>query len=1068
MKLLKSKLIEMRFLYLVITCMLFAGLFNDAAAQDGKRITVKGRVFDKVLQSGKPNVTISSGVPPKAIAITGAQGDFNVTVPLGTTLSFSHTGYAIQYYVVTYVDTTAIEIFLEQGATGAMQEVRVEGYRNKARDVATGSSASVSGKALQDVPVSNVVELLQGKVAGLDVQNNNGSPGGMGSINLRGSSSINVSGDGFLTPTSPLFVVDGVPIDVNSGYEYGFQSSGPGISPIALIPPEDIEKIDVLRDASATAQYGSRAAYGVIIITTKRGLSKTPIVQYSAQLFLNTPPKLRPVVGGLEERMRRVNAILQYDSSLASAMALININTPLSDSLNPYYNNSTNWQDLFYRTTFNQTHTVQIYGGDRTFNYKTNLSYYSQDGIIQNTGFKRYSLSMNATYQPTETFKAMINLQGALGQRQAGSGANLSQDALNSAVRSSSLLPASIYSGTGSVFNFGAISSNNKSANILGSLDLQWQFVPGLTARNNFSYNFNSGTEDVFVPSYINNNLAQGTTQYDRRYVINNRTGLDFVQNITEELLFSSGAFTEISAEGFRATRNRLSGFPSDDIQGPIGYNPQINNSRGGVLDNLSDKRLHGFGGYATLNWDTRYILDFNYRRDATSTNGANAGYTVNPAVSARWNFGREKFISNTFGWLKFGALRGSWGRNITPTGNIFDVYGRYVVGQQYNNNPTVFLDMSRVPNTAFLPQTKTSTNIGVELGLFPENRLEINYDGYYETTDNEPRVIPLPNTSGFLNLASNEVSIAKYGHELTLTVRVFRSSNPVQWTLSATGDLKRRLITRLPEGKREFVFNVNDDGKVIPVVYRVGRDLTPLLYYNRGVYASTDDVPVNPATGLRQQLGNQSFYFQGGDPKWVDVNGDYVIDEEDMLPLGNPFPRTTGGIVSNVQWNNFMLITQVNYTLIRDVLNEASASDLANFSNNIFGGTALPPIESYNYWKPDAVGSTSGTVGAVYPNPFDFRRSGVLQPFRTNQSLFLEDGSYWKIGQITLSYNFMKETIRRLGMTSARLAFTAANVYTFSKYTGPDPELVSGLGRDNSKGYPNARTYSLSLNVQF
>ncbi|ULT42463.1 TonB-dependent receptor plug domain-containing protein [Niabella defluvii] len=150
----------------------------------------------------------------------------------------------------------------------------------------------------------------------------------MGTINLRGSSSINVSADGFLTPTSPLFVVDGVPIDVNSGYDYGFQSSGPGISPIALIPPEDIQKIDVLRDASATAQYGSRAAYGVIIITTKRGLSKTPIVQYSGQFFLNTPPKLRNVVGGLEERMRRVNAILQYDSSLASAMALININTP--------------------------------------------------------------------------------------------------------------------------------------------------------------------------------------------------------------------------------------------------------------------------------------------------------------------------------------------------------------------------------------------------------------------------------------------------------------------------------------------------------------------------------------------------------------------------------------------------------------------------------------------------------------------------------------------------------------------------------------------------------------------
>ncbi|MCH5720670.1 SusC/RagA family TonB-linked outer membrane protein [Niabella hibiscisoli] len=341
-----------------------------------------------------------------------------------------------------------------------------------------------------------------------------------------------------------------------------------------------------------------------------------------------------------------------------------------------------------------------------------------------------------------------------------------------------------------------------------------------------------------------------------------------------------------------------------------------------------------------------------------------------------------------------------------------------------------MFIDLDRVPNTNFLPYTKTSTNFGVELGLFDQNRVEINYDTYYETNDNEPQIIPLPNTSGFRNLASNEVSTAKYGHELTLTVRVFKSENPVQWTLIGTGALNRRVVTRLPGGVREYIFNVTDNGTSIPVVYRIGRDLSPLLYYNRGVYASSADVPVNPATGLRQQLGNQSFYFQGGDPKWVDVNGDYVIDDRDMLPLGNPFPRATGGIVSNVQWNGFMLITQVNYTLVRDVLNAASASDLANFSNNIFGGTALPPIENYNYWKPDAVGSYNGTVGAVYPNPFDFRRAGVLQPFRTNQSLFLEDGSYWKIGQITLSYNFQKELIKRFGMSQARLALTAANVY--------------------------------------
>ena len=147
-----------------------------------------------------------------------------------------------------------------------MQEVVVQGFKSKSRETSTGSSTVISGKAVQDVPVSNVIELLQGKVAGLNIQNNSGSPGAMGTINLRGLSSINISSDGFLTPTSPLFVIDGIPVDVNTNYEYGFQGGGPGISPLALIPPEDIEQFDILRDAAATSQYGTRGAYGVIII----------------------------------------------------------------------------------------------------------------------------------------------------------------------------------------------------------------------------------------------------------------------------------------------------------------------------------------------------------------------------------------------------------------------------------------------------------------------------------------------------------------------------------------------------------------------------------------------------------------------------------------------------------------------------------------------------------------------------------------------------------------------------------------------------------------------------------
>ncbi|MBZ4189079.1 SusC/RagA family TonB-linked outer membrane protein [Niabella beijingensis] len=1054
----------MRLFFSVIGILFITGFWNAAYGQT--KVTLKGRVTDKDLGTGKPGVTISAGKPPVPVAQTDENGGFTITVSLGSSLLFSHAGYNVREYKVTAADTSdVLDIELEQSGAGSLQEIRVEGYRTKNRDAATGSSATISGKVLQDVPVSNVVELLQGKVAGLDVQNNNGSPGGMGTINLRGSSSLSMTADGYLRPTSPLFVVDGTPIDVNSGYEYGFQSAGPGISPIALIPPQDIEKVDVLRDAAATAQYGSRAAYGVIVITTKRGLSKVPIVSYSAQFFAKTPPKLRPILGGKEERLSRIQAILDYDSSAASALALINRYPALSDSLNPFFNNATDWQKYFFRTTLNQDHTIQVRGGDKTFNYKTNVNYYQEAGIIRNTGFKRYSLSMNARYWPVENFLAEVSLQGTLGQKQAGSSSTLDQDKLYNAIRSSTLMPASIYSGTGEVFNLDAIRSNNKSANILGALNLQWEFIKGLTLRNNFSYNFNSSTEDMYTPSYLNSNSSEGITYSDRRYVINNRVSLDFVKMIGDMFQLSGGAVNEISSEGFRASRNILVGFPNDQIEGSFGYNPRL--SKGGILDNLSDKRIVGNLGYLSFNYDKRYVIDLNYRLDATSANGPSAGYLKNPSVSARWNFQKEKFLSG-LDWLNYGAVRGSWGRTIAPTGDIFDVYGKYIIGQQYNNNPTVFIDLNRVPNIAFLPLTTTKTNFGVELGLFEDNRLEVNYDTYYETADNEGREINLPNTSGFVKKMTNETSLAKFGHELTLTLRVFKSDRPVQWTISANGALNRRVVTRLPGGLREFVFPVNDGGTNIPVVYRLGRELTPLILYNNGVYASTADVPVNPATGKRMQLGNQGFYMQGGDPRWVDVNGDYVIDDRDLLPLGNPFPKATGGIYSTVQYKNFMLVTQVNYTLARDLLNEAAAAELGSYTTNIFTGGAVPPIENYNYWKANPGDKTSGTVGAVYPNPYDFRRAGTLQPFRTNQSLFLEDGSYWKISQITLSYNFAPEFLTRFRMTSARLNLTAANVYTFSRYSGPDPELVTSFGRDKSKGYPNARTYSLGLSVQF
>ncbi len=267
--------------------------------------------------------------------------------------------------------------------------------------------------------------------------------------------------------------------------------------------------MEFLKDAAATSQYGSRGAYGVIIVTTKRGRSKVPIVSYSGSFFVNYAPPQRKVMGGNEERRARISQILNYDTSYTNAMRLINSTSFLSDSLNPYYNNSTDWQDLFFRSTRNQSHNVNISGGDQSFNYKTNLNYYSEEGIMRNTGFKRYTLGMDALYQPTERFRMVTNLKGSMGQRNNGSGLGLEQVDIKKASNLSSLLSPAYYADFNQAAAGKEVKDDNKSINLSASLDIQYEPIKGLRLSNLFTYNIITGSSSKFRPSFINDNIPE-------------------------------------------------------------------------------------------------------------------------------------------------------------------------------------------------------------------------------------------------------------------------------------------------------------------------------------------------------------------------------------------------------------------------------------------------------------------------------------------------------------------------------------------------------------------------------
>lgn len=1053
----------MKYIYVIAFLCLFLGINQGVKAQTMK--TVTGTVSDS--QGGIPSVNVM--LNNKVIAATNMEGKFSVTVPDNSILVFSYVGYKTVRRSVAGV--TKLTITLESENT--LKETTIVGYVSKTKEVSVGSSVKVSGKDLQATPVASITDMLQGKVAGLNIQQNTGSPGMRGSIAIRGLSNINISGSGnqtFLEPTSPLFVVDGVPIDDNTNFTYGFQTAGPGISPISLIPQQDVESIEVLKDASATALYGSRGAYGVILITTKRGNSKIPVISYTGQAFVKSAPKLRSTVGGVDERYFRMNQILTSDTSYNNFYGynLINAINFLSDSLNAYYNNSTNWQSYFYRTTYNQNHNLNISGGDQGFNYKVNFGYYDEKGVQENTGFNRSNLRMSMNYMPNQKFTMKGFINGALSKSQKGSGNGLFNTGVASGGSASSLLPSpSQYSAVNSVLSAVTTDNDNKTVNMNSTLEMKYEFVKNLSLTSNFNYVFETGSEDNFLPASINNNKASLYTFNSVKNTIYNRNLLYYFYSIKDKQgidahNFSAYAFTETNAGNYKADAMKNNKAVNDYLRGPIVAVDNYVTSLGGTLNNFYQTRSVAFAGNFSYNYKRRYVLDASYRFDGNSTNGPDAGYTKSPSIGIRWNINNESFMKHVVDkWLDYASIKFSYGTVLQPNGSIYDVYGKYGSDDMYNGAQTVAINNGRLPNSNLGPTKNTTLNAAVEYGLF-KNRLFGTFDAYYKQVDDMFGDKPLANMNGFSTVTHNKLAVVNMGYEASITGSLLPNASKARWTVNLNGAVNHDYITSLPNGWREWVY-FDNSGQGQYIMRRLGTNsLSNFIYNTKGIYANTTDVPVDPLTGLRYRTGGSGVnnYFRGGDPRFTDLNGDYVLDQNDLVVAGNSQIRFNGGISTDFRYKGFSLSVQGNYVIGRDILNNALASQFRSLYNPVVA-TNLLPISEYNFWeKPGDI--------ATYPFPYDYVRANIIDPFRFGQSLFQEDGSYFKLGYISLGYTLPQKWTSRAGMNRVVVGGTMSNVFFITNYSGPNPEAVTALGRDSSAGYPLPKTYTFSLNIEF
>lgn len=1044
----------------------------------GQLATVQGIVRDK--DDNEPlslvNIIVkdeSGKIDTKNSTVSTVDGEFSIQVPLPGTVDFSFIGYNTVTRRITS-DEKDLVIFLTE-ETSILDDVVVVAFRPQQRGSVTAAVQVVETEDLVQTPVANALELLQGRVPGLNVQVTSGLPGGVPSFTMRGISDISISqqGDDFLLGSSmPLFVVDGIPqedIDPTSDIDQAGLLSGATVSPLSMVPFEDIQRMEILKDAAATSLYGSRGAYGVILITTKRG-SGPPRVSYSSNYVVRTPPRLRDVSVGSSERDMRIMQILQNDTSRFNGHNEIHDFPVLSDSLNPYWNNNTDWQGRFYGVTHNQTHNLSFSGGSNEFSYKVNGNYYTEEGIVKNTDFNRYGIRTGLNYNPKGKFSMDVNISATVALNSMGSGNAFSQAGVAKGSAASSLLPppSMFISSTDALAVF-SVNDHNVNTSYDANVGVNYKLPYDVDFNGRFGYRYNSTERERFTPGVLSNNEAEWYNTSNNSTNLYAQTLFYRAQSFS---IFRLGLQTGVELSSWKGSGNTINvrGAASDHILSP-GIRPS--RSEGSASFSESENTL-SFIFNPTFNVGTpsirgeKYVINPNIRPEANSTYGKKVKWTVSPSLSFRWNFSREKFADNWGDWFGEGSLRASWGRTTRYRATRYDIWGTYLLGTDtYNGIPVTPIDFNLLPNDDLKPVTSTQWNLGTDLSFF-NNRLRFMGELYYRQTDNQLSDLGLADHNAFNQVRSTGTSIVNYGTEILIHGQPLSPQSDWRLDLSLSIAINRDILAKLPDNARQII---NNDAMM---VNRLGSNaLANYLYVNNGVYARDEDVPVNPATGERMKVAtnnNSSYlYLQAGDPIWVDINGDYIIDSRDKVVIGNSQPRVTGGFNVNLRYKSFSVNSNFSFTLKRDILNKALGDRFNAYSSpldrNLYDKGALTPIDAYEFWRPDR-------IEAKYSNPFDYIRGGTdgnkVNFFRPDQTLFMEDGSYFKMNGISMGYTLPERVLSYFGVGRVQLNASANNIYTFSKYSGVNPENVNGLGHDTSGGYPNSRSYTVGIIVDF
>ncbi|WP_394749958.1 SusC/RagA family TonB-linked outer membrane protein [Spongiimicrobium salis] len=962
---------------------------------------------------------------------TDFDGNYSINVSSGEELRFSYVGFAAQ--TVTITTQTTVNITLLED-TSQLEEVVVIGYGSQKKSDLTGSVASVKSEELNAFPVLNAQQALQGRAAGVEVQTNNGGePGAPIAIRIRGNGSI-------LASSTPLIVVDGF---VGAPFPQA----------------NDIASIEVLKDASSTAIYGSQGSNGVVLITTKKGAKGKLNVE------INSTYAVQNTANSLD--LLNASEFADYQNQVRQNVAITNGSTAV-----PYVQGDadTDWQDLLYRSGFTTNHQLSFSGGSENINFYASANYFDQGGIVVNSDFERLTFVSNVDANISEKFKIGVNLFGSISTQNSvasqsdGSVTVGSDDAISLAARFAP--DRGIFNPDGSftindaigdpVDNPFAVATERvdetEEDNFRANLFAEYEIVKGLTFKTTFGLSSQNVTNGQFQPSTL---IITAAADNGRASISNVRRESVLTESyLTYNTEIGKGNLTLLGGYSYQKRTNEgFSAAGTDFISDDFSF--RALGSALGLLQPtsfLSEVEIESQFGRVNFDWDDKYLITGTVRRDGSSNFAANNKFAVFPSVALGWRISNEDFLkeSKSISNLK---LRASYGVVGNPSISPFQSLATFRTLFASSGGETVSaITPDRPANPDLRWESSFQTNVGLDLGLF-SNKVSLTLD-YYNTNTRDLIFInnALLDALGFANPTpfTNAGEINNSGFEVGInTVNI--SKGDFTWSTDFNISFNRSEAVSLLEGLDIFLnaapsyFSTSDN-----VIVREGEQVG--LFWGldyRGVYQG-GDFPAGTAAFPNAVAG---------DPLFADVDGDGAIANADRTIIGNPNPDFTFGLNNTLSYKNFDLNIFFQGSQGNDIFNLTDVQ-LNNGDSNT--------TRSYfnNAWTPSNTNTNQPRVGN--------------NSAREISSRFVENGSYIRLKNLAIGYTLPSTVTKKLGVQSLRLAISGQNLLTFTNYSGLDPEanFFGSNGTNNQSSnvirgfdfgnYPTLQAVNFSVNLKF